>query len=172
MRLPITSAVRYYSPKERRLNSRQRHIRLVAKSLKRGTQWAIEEAALAIAGAELIPAGAVLVPIPGSAGGLEANTALAKRIAEITGATVKRLVRRTRHLPSQMMMRRMGRAGTPAIVQANSMTASARIPKRTMLVLIDNIVVTGATMYGAWIAMGMPKNIIGIAYARGKEVIY
>lgn len=171
----MTAAKRYYSPKERHLTREQSHTRNVAKALKSAEDWAVREAAIAIVGAHLIPERphtVVLVPIPGSEGDLDANYELARAIAEITGASVRRLVKRKRFLPSQMMLRRMGLPGMPTEVQAASMVKAGRIPKGRMLVLIDNVIVTGATMIGAWIALGRPTNAVGIAYARGKEVIY
>lgn len=162
--------MRYHSPREMTLGNQARHVRKVSYGLKTAERWAVIEAAIIMS--ERIAPDSVLVPIPRSNGDRGPNRVLAELLSEfVPGSRVLNLVKRATPLQSSLERRHQGVPGWPALVQAASMKKTRPIPRGVPVVLIDNILVTGATMEGAWIAMGRPKNVTGLAYAYGREVL-
>jgi len=162
--------MRYRSPREKKLGNQERRIRRVSYSLKTAERWAVIEAAIVMS--EHIDPDSVLVPIPRSNGDCRPNQVLAELLSEfVPGSRVMNLVKRVAPLQSSLERRHQGVPGWSALIQAASMKTTRSVPRGVPVVLIDNILVTGATMEGAWIAMGRPKNVTGLAYAYGKEVL-
>lgn len=163
-RNPWAGAVPYVSPRERALTEEEAWRREVAIWLKTGDPEAIAVAAAAMA--PLVPSGAQLVPIPSSQpGGFGGNLALAQALAARTGGVVRTLVGRRAPVPSSRTSRRAGGQGLPAAVHAASMERLGFPDPGRPLVLVDNVVVSGATFEGAAQVLGRP-DALGVAYAQ------
>lgn len=161
-------AASYVSPRERELTAEEDWVRKIAYALKDGNGLAIAEASLRME--ELVPAGAVLVPVPNSSGDTSANRKLADVLAAVTGGQVADVLGRNVNVQSSTSRRKSGVPGLPRDAQARSMELSGVLPEG-QVVLIDNVITTGATMLGTWDALGRPAGAIGLAYARAKEVL-
>jgi GNAT superfamily N-acetyltransferase len=167
--LRIQAVMPYVSPATRPLTPAEARVREVAIGLKTGDRAAVLEAAERMA--PLVPVGSLLVPVPsstpGSFGGL---VLLVEELALLTGGRPVALVHRARPIRSQRERRHAGLRGWSAAEQARTMIGTAP-PPGASVVLVDNVVATGATMAGAWAAMGWPRAI-GLAYAGGPEVLH
>ena len=166
--LQVFHAEPYVSPRHRQLTPREEHVRAVAYALKVPDPAAVHEAALAMA--SLVPPGAALVPIPSSAGSLTANAALAGALAGLTGGYVAPILRRASPVEASHQRRRRGERGLLPEAHAASFAATGPVPPGPV-VLVDNVVTSGATLEGAWRVLGSPASMIGVAYARASEVI-
>jgi len=166
--LQVFHAEPYVSPRHRQLTPREEHVRAVAYALKVPDPAAVHEAALAMA--SLVPPGAALVPIPSSAGSLTANAALAGALAGMTGGYVAPILRRASPVEASHQRRRRGEHGLLPEAHAASFAATGPVPPGPV-VLVDNVVTSGATLEGAWRVLGSPASMIGVAYARASEVI-
>ena len=165
--LQVFHAEPYVSPRHRQLTPREEHVRAVAYALKVPDPAAVHEAALAMA--SLVPPGAALVPIPSSAGSLTANAALAGALAGLTGGYVAPILRRASPVEASHQRRRRGEHGLLPEAHAASFAATGPVPPGPV-VLVDNVVTSGATLEGAWRVLGSPARMIGVAYARASEV--
>lgn len=133
-------------------------VRRVAHALKTGDTAAIEEAALAMA--ERLPKGAVLVPMPNCMGEAGPTRKLADRIAEIAQATVvDALSGQARD--SNYARKKAGKE--PLRGAALLITQSAELTKGPVFV-VDNVIGTGATMAAAQAALDRPS--IALVYAK------
>lgn len=160
----------YVSPRERALTPKEAWVRSVAIALKGGEPWAVEAAADAMA--PLVPQGAFLVPVPGHRRGRPARGTqlLAHAIRARTEAQVRNVLERRVQVPSSRDRRRSGGTGLSPRMHEHSMRATVdhRGPLGETVVLVDNVVVTGATFEGARRALWRP-DAIGLAYAQGTE---
>lgn len=162
------AAERYVSPRERELTTKEAVVRGVSYGLKYADPPALTEAVRVMA--PLLPKRATLVPIPTSSGNLEPNAELAARLAAATGGVVARLIERRRPVPSSRERRLRGDPGLTAEDQERSLRATGAVPSGPV-VLIDNVLTTGATFEGAWRTLGRPANVTGLAYAEAREVL-
>lgn len=162
------AAERYVSPRERELTNREAVIRGVSYGLKYADPPAIAEAVRVMA--PLLPKRASLVPIPTSSGNLEPNAELAARLAAVTGGVVVRLIGRRSAVPSSRERRLRGEPGLTPEEQEDSLVVTGDLPAGPV-VLIDNVLTTGATFEGTWRALGRPANVTGLAYAEAREVL-
>jgi predicted amidophosphoribosyltransferase len=118
-------------------------VRDVAHALKRAESRAVAVAALAMA--RLVKRGAVLVPVPSSAGDTRVNAVLANEVAELAGGSVCDVLGRRTPVESSYLRRKAG--GTSLTVREHHMVASAACDGR--LYLVDNVVSTGSTVRAA-----------------------
>lgn len=155
--------VEYVSPRERDLTSAEARIRDIAYALKKQPPpvGALVEAVRVMA--SYVRSGDVLVPIPNSKGNTEANLALARALALVTGGQVADVLRRSKVVPSSHQRRRKGERGLRSEEHA---IATRAIPEGN-IVFIDNVVTTGSTFDGARRILGRGR---GLAYARAKDV--
>lgn len=162
------AAVPYVSPRERPLSPDETHVREVSIALKAGDPRAVVEAAYAMA--PLIPPGSSLVPVPGHLPGPPATgtVALAQALASLVGGAAAPILERAYVVPSSRERRRGGLRGLAPEEHAASMAQVARVPPGPV-VLVDNVMVSGATFEGARRALGLDAP--GVAYAQGADVI-
>lgn len=169
---PTLIAVRdYISPRIRELSPAEASVRQIAIDLKRAEPQAVRAAAAAMTPIVARTPRPILIPIPSSTGDLAANTALAREIALRAGGTVVTAVARIRPVESSRLRRMGGEPGLTRDQQAASMTLVGvdwGDTSRTAW-LVDNVITTGATMLGAWDAMGRPPHVRGIAWAKAEE---
>ncbi len=159
----------YVSPRERELTPYEGWVRMTAILIKDGNYGAIQAAAWAMK--NLIPEGAVLVPMPSSEpAGFKGSLLLADALADLTGGRRMVLVQRRRGVRSSRELRRSGGRGLAPETHAMTMgrTPYPMPPADVPIVMVDNVVVSGATFEGARRVLGRP-DAIGVAFARGKE---
>jgi len=133
--------------------------RRTAQDLKIPTATAVQIAAPAMAG--LIDGPCWLVPVPASNGGLIANLALARAIAELVpGARVKCAIGRA-HPVESSAKRRM--RGLPSLTVEQRAIFRVGGPIRLLsLYFVDNVMTTGTTIAACRRALGWG---VGLAYA-------
>jgi hypothetical protein len=139
-----------YPPHLGRPTAAEASVRRVAEALKRADPAAVSLAASAMA--PLAPPGSVLVPLPDSRGDTGANLVLAREIAARTGARVRDALSRPR--------------GESALA-ALRMRWLGLVPDAPV-VLVDNVVTTGATARAALAAIGRPGTVL--AWARAPDI--
>lgn len=136
-------------------------VRGVAHDLKAAEPIAVRVAAAALA--PLVPRGATIVPVPGSRGSTRENLVLAEAVARLSGARVNDGLER---VPSESQYVRRKRGLAP--LRAESMNVRwSGTPLRGVVVLIDNVVTTGATAEAARRAIGGDAVLLAWADARG-----
>lgn len=140
----------------------------MAYALRSGVPEAVAEAADEIAAMGLLDEGAVFVPVPGARGPSAGNLALAAALAEIMDGDVVEAVERARPVESSRVRRRAGLPGLTREDHARSMAQAAPLPPDAAIWLVDNVVTTGATMLGAWDALGRPPGVRGVAWAKAE----
>jgi hypothetical protein len=120
-------------------------VRSIAEQLKTNpSDQVVREAADEMAGR--VPAGAVLVPLPGHTGVSTGNVRLALEIAKrVPNSMVLPVVERSRPVPSSTANRRAGQPGVDVDAHVASLRATGGIPKDRPVILIDNVETTGAT---------------------------
>ncbi len=136
-------------------------VRGVAHDLKAAEPIAVRVAAAALA--PLVPRGATIVPVPGSRGSTRENLALAEAVAKLAGARVSDGLER---VPSESQYARRKRGLAPLRAEAMNVRWSGT-PLRGVVVLIDNVVTTGATAEAARRAIGGDAVLLAWADARG-----
>jgi predicted amidophosphoribosyltransferase len=160
------AAESYVSPRERALTPREAHVREVSIALKYDEPWAIEEAIRVMA--PLVPGQCFLVPVPGSKTGSLANHELARELAKRTGAIYASVLDRFVPVESSRDRRRAGGSGHSARYHAATIRLSRGVGQGAKVVLVDNVIVSGATIKGCRLVLGMPEAL-GLAYASGDE---
>lgn len=136
-------------------------VRGVAHDLKAAEPIAVRVAAAALA--PLVPRGATIVPVPGSRGSTRENLVLAEAVARLSGARVSDGLER---VPSESQYARRKRGLAPLRAEAMNVRWSGT-PLRGVVVLIDNVVTTGATAEAARRAIGGDAVLLAWADARG-----
>jgi hypothetical protein len=142
----------------------QLEVRRVARALKQhgaaAFPAAVVQAARAMRGR--LPHHAVVVPVPGAGGSLVGNLALAHAlVAGRTGMTVVAALARVIALPSQRLLRLAGQRAQDIDAQRRSLIRRCVLPADRPVVLVDNLVVSGATSLAAATALGRPDAIAG-----------
>ena len=145
-----TGTLRYVSPDQRPLTREERDVRRVAFALRDAERWAVAAAAARMA--PFVPPGAVLVPVPSSLGGVEANLALAHAISERTGTRVLPAIHRQAPVPSSRLMRREGYP-SPHPDTHGFVATGIPLPEGAVL-FIDNVMTTGSSFQAARLALG------------------
>lgn len=157
----------YVSPRSRSLTADEARVRDVTIGLKHGDPAAVEVAAHAMA--RFVPRCAVLVPAPSSTpGSYSGADVLARRLAELTGGEARALVGRLAPVESSRTRRRAGGKGLTAEEHAASMVLLEEPPAGRPLVLVDNVVVSGATLEGMKRVLGRPDLAV-VAYSGAEE---
>lgn len=154
------AAQTYCSPRQGDLTPEQAEVRRIAYALRTGDPRAVVVAARDMA--PLVPGHVALVPVPDSNGDTSANRALAQAIAAITGNRVADVLRRPAPVESSRMLRLAGGQGLAP--QDHRFTATSQ-PGDVML--IDNVVTSGATAVAAARAFLVPPLALGYADASG-----
>lgn len=150
----------YVRPRLRSLTAEEERVREIARRLKVGDAEAIEQAAREMAPA--IPAGAVLVPIPGHSGDLWPNLVLCRAIADVVGCRVVAAIRREAAVESSRERRKRGLGSVPPEGQRMVAVRRALDGLSGPILFIDNVVTTGSTFEAARRALGCG---FGVAYA-------
>mgnify|MGYP006052830417 CR=1 FL=1 len=136
-------------------------VRSVAHDLKAAEPIAVRVAAASLA--PLVPRGATIVPVPGSRGSTRENLALAEAVAKLAGARVSDGLER---VPSESQYARRKRGLAPLRAEAMNVRWGGA-PLRGVVVLVDNVVTTGATAEAARRAIGGDVVVLAWADARG-----
>lgn len=123
-------------------------VRNLAHKVKSGDAEAIKEAAQKMA--PLVPANAVLIPIPSRTGKATNMLALANAIAEATGAEVKDILTGE----SRESLYEMKKRGATLALEDLGIKASETIPSDKIPIFIDNVVDTGLTAEAAVKSVG------------------
>ncbi len=144
-------------------SARARFVRQVAHDLKVADARAIHVAAGAMA--PLLPPGSTLVPVPSSSGSTRANLRLAEAIASLVPGThvVDGLDREASE--SQYRRRKRGEAALRADAMRVRWVGGAL---RDPVVLIDNVLSTGATAKAAERALG--RDTLALVWADARKV--
>lgn len=148
----------YVSPRTRPLTPQEDFVRNVAYGIKTGDHTSIEIAAQAMA--PFVGIGVVVVPAPSSAahnfGGV---MALAQRVAQLVEGRMMPLVQRVRDVASSHQARREG-GYTPSILHHVASMSTDDLEDFDLLVndvaIVDNVVVTGATIEAMRSVLGGP----------------
>lgn len=135
-------------------------VRAVAHGLKAGDPRATATAAEAMA--PLVPPGATLVPVPGHDGSTRANLRLAEAVARLAGAEVRDGLERE---PSEGQYSRFLR-GAPRLGPDEIRVRWAGGALRDPVLLVDNVVASGATALAAARALGRVAAVLAWADAR------
>lgn len=115
--------------------------------------------------ASFVPAGAILVPAPSSTGKNSAMLVLSQMIAEMTDdAIVIDAVRRTRPMPSKVLLRRAGKPLPSFEEQVASMALVEPIHDGSIWI-VDNVVTSGETIRAMEKVLGREVNAIVYADA-------
>lgn len=136
---------------------RDHPVRSTAHGIKDGDEQALEQAAAEMAA--LVPAGAVLVPVPGGDGGTARALALAGRIGRYSGS------------PVADILVGVPRASQYAAKKAAIPLAAEQMPMRLRkgcsvppgALLVDNVAGTGETLRAARLALR--RNVPALVYA-------
>jgi hypothetical protein len=155
-------AARIYPPRTTPRTPARRFVARIANALKVPEAWAVEVAARALA--PLVPAGVVLVPVPGSSGSSRASRRLAREIGRLRGLRVlDGLVR----VPGASSLARR-RRGLPGLGPDRIVHRWRGARPRAPVWLVDNVASTGATALSAARALGRPATLL--VYARVPDV--
>ena len=146
--------------------------RAIARALKT-PGCGVYRAALARAVVELapmVPVGAQLVPVPRASGCVGGMLWLALALAAVVpSASVVVAVTRVHPVPSSHRRRRSGCDGLTPAEHASSFECSAVLDPSRPVVLVDNVLVSGATAMGAALVLRRP-DAIALAFAAGEPV--
>lgn len=170
--LRYRAARRYVEAAARTATRADISTRAIARALKT-PGCGVYRAALARAVAELaplVPVGAQLVPVPRASGCVGGMLWLALGLAAVVpSASVVVAITRERPVPSSHRRRRSGGDGLTPAEHASSFVCSVELDPRRPVVLVDNVVVSGATATGAALVLGRP-DAIALAFAAGEPI--
>ncbi len=111
--------------------------------------------------AAFVPAGAILIPAPSSTGKNSAMLVVARMIAELVeDALVVDAVRRTRPMPSKVLLRRAGKPLPSFEEQVASLALAEDIPADRPIWIVDNVVTSGETIRAMEKVLGRDVNAI------------
>lgn len=139
-------------------NVAEKETKTIVEGIRKGRPGAIDRAAKEMA--QRAPKDAVFIPIPDETGSTEGNRALAEAIANLSGGTVRDLLERSEPVESSMELRKAGKPGlTPKQQEASIKKARALEEplQGKKVVFVDATQSTGATAYGARVALRQPK---------------
>lgn len=159
-----TGAEIYVSPRRQELSEHDKFVREVSILLKSGDPVAIRIAAEAML--PYVRPGSQIVPMPGHLAGPvpSASRRLAEAIASMSGGVVVEAVRRARGVPSSRERRLHGAPGISPRMHSSSMEPGEPLDPELPVVMVDNVVVGGATFDGARSVLGRP-DAHGVAYS-------
>ena len=165
-----TLAANIYPTSHRRagatVTAHDRLIRQITAGLKAGDDEAITDAAAQMA--RLVPPNSTLVPLPSSDGRTERNLQIAHEIALlVSDARIKDVLVGEPH-ESSTSLRQIGKPGLSA--DQISMSATQTLTESS-LVLIDNVVTTGATAQAAKNALGR-ADALALCWAKSQNVVH
>ena len=163
MNMTILAARKYVSPRERPLTPEEADTRRLAYALKVPTDEAIWDCATEMAA--MIPSSEeiILSPMPSSTGDLDANRALANRIAghlKIRGCKVYVRITVARMHPVESSCARRRKGGIGLAPEEHAMIRVCGPISLAPLYFVDNVVTTGNTMEAARAAMGYGAGIV------------
>lgn len=141
--------------------------RAIARALKTpsGRLWTVALHQAVSEMAPLIPEGAQLVPVPRASGCLGANLLLVAALARVVPNAVPVLaLQRPLPVTSSHQRRRQGLDGLCAATHAASFARAGTLDPHRPVVLIDNVLTTGATVQGAAWALGV-SGALAVAFA-------
>ncbi len=140
--------------------------RETANLLKGGSSKSAEAVARAAkAMAEKIGPDAILVPIPGRTGSATSTLVLAQAIGDIAGCTVADILSGV----SRESTRSLRYEGIPATAKQMGFALKAQKPEGR-IVLVDNVLATGTSVYAARKALGEDADVL--VYAADSRVAY
>ncbi|MDW5418723.1 LPD23 domain-containing protein [Iodobacter sp. CM08] len=139
-------------------------VRSLAKDIRSGSSSAIKEAAEKMAG--LVPANAILVPLPNSSGYAHTSLSLAKSIAAITGSEVRDVLKSDERESSY----RKKLNGLPTTVDQMGLKLAGDDIPTGRIVLVGNVLATGTTLSAARKVFG--RDVEMVAYAVDTRVPY
>jgi len=145
-------------------------VRAIAYAIKYGEEDAITTAAAAMA--PFVPYASWVIPAPASRawqyGGVRK---LAEAIARLTGATYAEPIARTRTVESSHERRRAGGRGLTADEHVASMVSRMQgpCPEKIPVVVIDNVVTTGATLEAVKRLLGPGCDVRAVVWAEATE---
>lgn len=156
---------RYVSPRRRALTDSERLVREIAYRIKDGDEEAIDVAARLMS--QLVPAGAVIVPAPGSASGsFRGIDKLADRIATLTNGIMIPAVVRTRSVESSRARRVEGQPGLGTDAHRGTMKLVRRLDSRVPIVIVDNVAATGATLEAVRELLSPSVSVSAVVWAQ------
>ena len=155
----------YVSPRERDLTPEEERVRAVSYALKVAHPTAVRHAAREMA--KLIEDGSVLVPVPSSSGDTSANLALAQEIARHKRVHIAEVLRRTKAVTPSHKLRRLGKNVPADHHQFELSPEHASLVSRSKVVMVDNVITSGATMAAGRKVIG--GHAKGIAFAKARE---
>ena len=163
-RLYVVAPFRYPRAEAATATPQETFVRSIAYGLKTADPPAVRIASAAMA--PLVPPGAVLVPVPSSRGSTRENRALAEAIGRLVRAPVVDGLGRESP-QSQYALRKGGKAS----LSASQMRVRWTGPRPSgPVVLIDNVVTTGATAEAARRAIGGDAVILAWADATSGQL--
>lgn len=160
----------YVSPRERALDPHEAWVRAIAYGIKHGDDSAIRTAAAEMA--PFVPCASWVIPAPSSRawqyGGVRK---LAELLAQITGGTYAEPIARARTVESSHQRRQSGGRGLTAEEHLASMESRMRgpCPEKTPVVVIDNVVTTGATLDAVRRLLGPGCDVRAVVWAEAQE---
>ena len=167
----IIAAHKYVSPRARPLTPEETEVRRIAYALKVPTAEACETAARDLAplldAAEAPATHIVLMPVPNSAGSVDANRQFANELAaEIhrrypaRRVQIKITVGRKHPVESSCVRRRRGLPGLRGDEHAMIRVAGPLTATETAYYFVDNMATTGATLAACRQALGFGEGIV------------
>ncbi len=160
----------YVSPRERILDPHETWVRAIAYGIKHGDDGAIATAAAEMA--HLVPYKSWVIPAPASRawqyGGVRK---LAELLARITGGTYAEPIARTRTVESSHQRRKSGGRGLSVDEHVASMESRMQgpCPEKIPVVVIDNVVTTGATLEAVKRLLGPGCDVRAVVWAEATE---
>lgn len=159
MNAPEILYAAHYAPSGRRwMDAEQEIVRQTAWNLKTPTTEAVEIAAPLMA-ALIGPTPCWLIPVPSSAGSVEANLALARAVRRFVPAARIVVGIRRKHTVESSCIRR-GRGLTGLSVGQHAFARCVGPLHRLPVWFVDNVVTTGTTIKAAHLAFGTGGGLV------------